>query len=206
MFIRFICILDKFTNRMTRFSGYIATTALFVMLGIIMLNVFLRYVMNNSLHWVEEMARYLMVWMTFLYFPMGHKKHLNVKVDFAVSWFKNSIAGKILILILECIIFCAVIFFVSLTWGMVLNASNFGTVDFISNIFNLEYLRTTTTSNALTIPMCYVYLVMPVSFCMVALCSFENILHIGASLFGCKLNKYLDQALLSDLSSDLQEV
>ena len=37
---------------------------------VILVQVFFRYVLNNSFPWSEELARYLMVWMTFLTLPV----------------------------------------------------------------------------------------------------------------------------------------
>ena len=45
---------------------------------------------------VEEIARDLMVWMTFLFFPTGHKKGMNIAVEFAVARWADTLPGKLL--------------------------------------------------------------------------------------------------------------
>ncbi len=187
MFIQLISVLDRFNERMTRLLGYMATAALFAMLGIIVANVFLRYGVGESLHWAEEMSRFLMAWMAFLFFPMGHKKHMNVKVDFAVSWFAHRKIGQLLHFLLEAIVFICVLFFAQLTWGMVLRAGNMEELSLMQigiSLLDPIALRSTTTSSALSVPMCYVYLVMPLSFLMVGLCSLENLLRLLLRVLG----------------------
>ena len=178
MLENFISNIDAFNQRITKGMGVLATIALIVMLSIVVVNVLLRYGLNHSLHWAEEMPRYLMVWMTFLFFPLGHKLHMNVAVDFAVSWFKDSSPGRLLHLVLEIIVFAILLFLAKLTWQMAMNAGNIEGFD-VAKFLDYSFLQqNSTTSNALSLPMCYVYMVMPVSFVATGLCSFENILRL----------------------------
>jgi TRAP-type C4-dicarboxylate transport system permease small subunit len=50
-------------------------------------DVFLRYVMNRSLGWSEELLRYLLIWMTFLgcYLAAREGRHLGIELFF--RWF-----------------------------------------------------------------------------------------------------------------------
>lgn len=45
------------------------------------LQVFSRYVLNNSLTWTEEMTRFLFVWMTFLSIGYCTSKGISLKID-----------------------------------------------------------------------------------------------------------------------------
>ena len=47
--------------------------------------VFYRYVLNNSLFWSEELARYMLVWISFLGATTAYYKGLHPGVDFIVS-------------------------------------------------------------------------------------------------------------------------
>lgn len=47
--------------------------------------VFYRYVLNNSLFWSEEMARYMLVWISFLGATTAYYRGLHPGVDFIVS-------------------------------------------------------------------------------------------------------------------------
>ena len=44
--------------------------------------VFFRYVMNSSLVWAEELARYLFVWITFLAAGLGAGKNIHIGMDY----------------------------------------------------------------------------------------------------------------------------
>ncbi len=200
--MNFLMRLDRFNTRLTQYLGHLATLALFLMFAIIVFSVFMRYLLNDSLHWAEESSRYLMVWMTFLFFPMAHKRHLNVKVDFAVSWFSHTKAGQVLNLLLECLVFFIVIYCVQLTWGMVMNASNMAHFN-LASFLDIEMLRTSsTTSSALNLPMCYVYLVMPFSFLIVALCSFENIMRLLMRVLGIASIQAPEMELVPNLETE----
>jgi TRAP-type C4-dicarboxylate transport system permease small subunit len=56
-------------------SEYIA------LITIIPVAVFFRYVLNNSLVWAEELARYLFIWITFLGAGLGVGKKVHVGID-----------------------------------------------------------------------------------------------------------------------------
>ena len=93
--------LDRFNTVTTSVAGKLATLALVIMTTIVSVHVVMRYGFNYSFEWTEEVARDLMVWMTFLYFPTGHKKGMNIAVEFAVSPWSHTLAGKLLKLALE---------------------------------------------------------------------------------------------------------
>lgn len=45
--------------------------------------VIFRYVLNSPLPWPEELARYSLVWLTFIGAPLATKSHSHIVVDFA---------------------------------------------------------------------------------------------------------------------------
>lgn len=65
--------------------GIEGTVAVLFMIGVfamVLLQVFTRYVLNSPLSWTEEIARLLMVWLTFTsaVFVAGRREHLAVDV------------------------------------------------------------------------------------------------------------------------------
>lgn len=48
---------------------------------IIAVQVFCRYVLNHSLFWSEELARYLLVWLTFLGACVAYYRHVHPGID-----------------------------------------------------------------------------------------------------------------------------
>ena len=52
-----------------------------VMVAVVAAQVFCRYVLNQSLFWSEELARYLLVWMTFLGASVAFHRRVHPSID-----------------------------------------------------------------------------------------------------------------------------
>ena len=52
-----------------------------VMAAVVAAQVFCRYVLNHSLFWSEELARYLLVWMTFLGASVAFHRRVHPSID-----------------------------------------------------------------------------------------------------------------------------
>ena len=52
-----------------------------VMVVVVAAQVFCRYVLNYSLFWSEELARYLLVWMTFLGATVAYHRRVHPSID-----------------------------------------------------------------------------------------------------------------------------
>lgn len=59
----------------------ICVVCLALMSVLIVVQVFFRYVLNNSLSWSEEMARYLFIWMIYIGISYGVKMDKHICVD-----------------------------------------------------------------------------------------------------------------------------
>lgn len=68
-------------------SGFCWTAALFlaIMTVVVLLGVFFRYVLNNSLAWSEESAILMMIWVAFLVAPYAYRSGGNVAIDMFVA-------------------------------------------------------------------------------------------------------------------------
>ncbi|MFC7367756.1 MULTISPECIES: TRAP transporter small permease [Vreelandella] len=161
---KLIALLDRFNEISTRWAGYAATLLLAMMLSIMVTHVFFRYVLNDSFGWTEELARYMMVWMAFLFFPAAHRQGLNASLEIATNWFKDSIPWRLLQLLLELCILAVLIWCIKLGFERVERGS-------------------TTVSLSLSITMSYIYLVLPLSFTLTSLSSLERVLRLGYGLF-----------------------
>ena len=58
--------LDRFEKQFMRFNRWLLIVMLAVMSVIIFANVTLRYTTSQSIEWAEEVARHLMIWLTFI--------------------------------------------------------------------------------------------------------------------------------------------
>lgn len=160
-----IGVLDRFNTFTTEAAGKLATLALVIMTTVVTIHVFTRYGLNYSFHWTEEVARDLMVWMTFLYFPTGHKKGMNIAVEFAVAPWANTPAGRVLRVLIEMVSLVVLVVCLWLSFGLVERGMG-------------------TSSQALQVTMGYVYLVVPVCFGLTIVCSIENLLRLFSALVG----------------------
>ncbi|WBU54531.1 TRAP transporter small permease [Paracoccus sp. SCSIO 75233] len=76
-----IAPLHWFNQYVLRAGAAIAAAALGLMVVIILLQVWYRYVLNNALPWPEEAARFLMLWMTGLAAPAVYRRGGFVAID-----------------------------------------------------------------------------------------------------------------------------
>lgn len=158
-----ITVLDRVNTATTAWTGKLATVALMVMTAIVTIHVLTRYGFNYSFVWTEETARFLMVWMTFLFFPTGHKRGMNVAVEFLVSPWRSSKVGVLLRIVIEAALLFLLLVCLKLSFAMMGRGEH-------------------TMSQALQIPMIWIYAVMPVSFVLTGLCSLEALLRLVSEL------------------------
>jgi TRAP-type C4-dicarboxylate transport system permease small subunit len=71
-------ILDKIEDT--------ALITMFVaMVGIIFIQVIMRYIFNNSLYWSEELGKFLFVWISWLGISIGHRRREHIKIAMVVD-------------------------------------------------------------------------------------------------------------------------
>ena len=73
--------LMQLNSLVLRWGRNIAWVALAIMVMVILLQVFFRYVLNNALAWPDEAARLLMLWMTGLMAPSAFRQGAFVAID-----------------------------------------------------------------------------------------------------------------------------
>jgi TRAP-type C4-dicarboxylate transport system permease small subunit len=73
--------LGKANHAISTLGKNIAGLLLSAMLLMILAQVFYRYVLNDSLAWTEELAKYLMVWVACLVAPWAYRENLNVSIE-----------------------------------------------------------------------------------------------------------------------------
>jgi hypothetical protein len=61
-----VSVLDKLSFTINSWIEYLLFGLGFTMTVVVAVQVFFRYVLNQSLFWSEELARYLLVWLSFL--------------------------------------------------------------------------------------------------------------------------------------------
>lgn len=77
---------------------------------VLIVQVFFRYVLGQSLVWSEELARYLFVWLVYMGIPYGSKMMRHIKIDAGLMFFPKPlrqyvvIAGDIFFMIVAIIV------------------------------------------------------------------------------------------------------
>ena len=78
-------ILSNIASRLVAFIDGICTFLMLILLAVISYQVFARYVLNNPPSWSEELARFLVVWITMLGSAVLVNKEGHISVDFLVN-------------------------------------------------------------------------------------------------------------------------
>jgi TRAP-type C4-dicarboxylate transport system permease small subunit len=99
MIVQLYRIIAWVNSLALRIGKSIAWVALALMVVVILLQVFFRYVMNSALPWPDEAARFLMLWMTGLIAPVAYRSGGFVAIDMLERALPKRI-GSILALVL----------------------------------------------------------------------------------------------------------
>jgi TRAP-type C4-dicarboxylate transport system permease small subunit len=119
----------------------------------VFVQVILRYGFHNSLSWVDELARYLLVWLTCLGSVYASEKGMHVSVEV----FRSRLKGKMQVALIIIIHIAVLIFFLIGAWQ--------GTLYAISGWIQ--------RSASLNLHMTVIYAAIPVSFGLMVLTQTE---------------------------------
>lgn len=73
--------IDKLSRTVNRGIEFLLFALGLSMAVIVALQVFSRYVLNHSIFWSEELARYLLVWLTFLGSSTAYRRRVHPGID-----------------------------------------------------------------------------------------------------------------------------
>lgn len=76
---------ERDNNSPQRPEDYAAVLVMILLLIDVALQIVTRYVFNNPLGWTEEIARYLLVLLTFIGAPIAVRNNSNVSLDFILT-------------------------------------------------------------------------------------------------------------------------
>jgi TRAP-type C4-dicarboxylate transport system permease small subunit len=138
-------MLSRFDRLLIRTNRWCIIVLLAAMAVMVFANVALRFLTDHSILWVEEVSRFLMIWLTFLGAGIVLRYGAHVGIDTLQDRFPRQAP------ILRAVIFCKLLaFFAIMIW------------------LGMDYtLRTwAQTTPVLQIPYGAVYLAMPVGFAL----------------------------------------
>ena len=93
--------LQIFNTFILRIGRQLAWVAIFLMVIIILLQVFFRYVLNNALPWPDELARFLMLWMTGFIAPSAYRWGGFVSIDMLPQFLPKLIESILMLFLLS---------------------------------------------------------------------------------------------------------
>ncbi|HZK86271.1 MAG TPA: TRAP transporter small permease [Desulfosporosinus sp.] len=139
----------KGIDQLNRLVIWIIVLLLGVMSAVIFMQVIFRYVFHAALPWSEELARYLMVWSTFLGASLGIRRRALIGMEVLVKALPK-LATRITLELVTVfqIIFLAVVLFYSIKMTMVANSQ---------------------VSAAMLIPMSWAYVGIPIGMFLMIL-------------------------------------
>ena len=94
---KYLEIINTFILRIGRQLAWIA---ILLMVIVIIIQVFFRYVLNNALPWPDEVARFLMLWMTGLIAPSAYRWGGFVSIDMLERFLPKILANLLIFIIL----------------------------------------------------------------------------------------------------------
>ncbi|MGH6917812.1 MAG: TRAP transporter small permease [Geminicoccaceae bacterium] len=98
-------MLERFDRGLVRANRFVVGALMLVMTVLVFANVVLRYLFGNSLPWVEELTRYMMIWLAYLGAGLALRAGTHVAVEIvqdampvpAVRLLRGVIAALILV-------------------------------------------------------------------------------------------------------------
>jgi len=115
----------------------------FVLFCVVTLNVFTRYVLNNSMGWADELARFLFIWVCFMGATLSFYHDEHVGLNFVVNRIPWKFLKTAVDLADAALVMVVLVVLVWYGWIVAVSATN--------------------VSPALYIPMRYIYMIVP--FC-----------------------------------------
>ena len=153
--------MAKITAFLEPILRWLAISFFVVMVVSAFLQIFTRYVVNASLPWTDELARYTFIWSTMLGAALVHRKRGHIMIDLLVD---RLVGQKQAVVKVGVDIFSLIILLVLVVQG--------------TNMLQIGAMQITPT---LEIPMSYVMLSVPVSAAYMCLVTIEHLIaDIGA--------------------------
>ena len=148
--------MAKLTNFLEPVIKWLAISFFVVMVVAALLQIFTRYVINSSLPWTDELARYAFIWSTMLGAALVHKKRGHIMIDLLLTRLsvKNQAALRIVVDALSLVIL------------LILAVQGY-------NLLTIGALQTTP---ALEIKMSYVMLSVPVAAVYMCMVTVEHLI------------------------------
>ena len=177
-------ILENINTFILRIGRQLAWIDILLMVIVIIIQVFFRYVLNNALPWPDEVARFLMLWMTGLIAPSAYRWGGFVSIDMLERFLPKILANLLIFIIL--LISLAVLF---IGFEMGLKHINAGWI-FSSSSIKIPFSLIGGKTEAMK--LAWMYMSLPIGIFLLILVNTELILRNILS-FTSKIDLPLDK-------------
>ena len=152
-----IRIINNYVIKIASLLSFLTIT---LMVGIVLISVFFRYVLNYALGWTEELSKFLMVWMTLMAAPIAlyYGKHIGIQTLINVLRAKPKYNYAVILLgYISIFLLLGVIIKEGIEWAWIVRVHRASSVD---------------------LPIFWVYLSIPFGSMMMFTVSFEQFIVI----------------------------
>ena len=187
--IKLLLLLFNFLQNINTFflriGRQIAWISILLMVIVIIIQVFFRYVLNNALPWPDEVARFLMLWMTGLIAPSAYRWGGFVSIDMLQRFLPKILSNILVFLIL---IISLTVLLIGFEMG--LKHINAGWI-FSSSSIKLPYSLLGGKTEAMK--LAWMYMSLPIGILLLILVNIELTLKTILSTFSSQINFPLDK-------------
>ena len=178
-------ILEYLNSFMLKIGRNLAWIAIFLMVIVILLQVFFRYVLNNALPWPDELARFLMLWMTGFIAPSAYRWGGFVSIEMLPQLLPRFLEN---ILIISLLALSLIILLIGFQLG--LQHINIG---WIFNSSSLKIPLDLIGGEQKSIKLAWMYMSLPVGIFLLILVNIELILKKIILTFNTEINLPIDK-------------
>ena len=181
----FFNILQNINTFILRIGRQLAWIAILIMVIVIIIQVFFRYVLNNALPWPDEVARFFMLWMTGLIAPSAYRWGGFVSIELFERFLPKILSNILIFLILLVSLTVLLIGF-----EMGLKHINAGWI-FSSSSIKIPFSLVGGKTEAMK--LAWMYMSLPVGIFLLILVNVELVLRNILSIFNSENNLPLDK-------------
>lgn len=161
-------ILEYLNSFMLKIGRNLAWIAIFLMVIVILLQVFFRYVLNNALPWPDELARFLMLWMTGFIAPSAYRWGGFVSIEMLPKLLPKFLEN---ILIISLLVLSLIILLIGFQLGL-----QHVKIGWIFNSSSLKIPFDLIGGEQKAIKLAWMYMSLPVGIFLLILVNIELIL------------------------------
>ncbi|RXJ74192.1 TRAP transporter permease DctQ [Veronia nyctiphanis] len=129
-------LFENVLSRIDAVARSVLLTCMVVMISVVASQVFMRYVLNSSIDWADEVSRMAFVWSIFIAIPLGVREGAHVGIDILTNRLPKQLARATarvmlsLAFVLMCVVTYESIHVATQTWS-----ERLGAIDISSSYF-----------------------------------------------------------------------